>query len=460
MDTNFSFGFGVAEFSDRILSLRSPTKNSAKREENADNPSNIKSLDDDVDAVTDSKSPDEQRIHVCGLILAKGAEFFKALFTQNFQEKQLGEYAIEVLKKDWPVYIGVIRYLYNPEDPFLYDCNLQDILLFLKYADQMVAKAPMEASIQRLSEVELTPDICDSFLNLSLSIQKIPAFQLLKDKVQEYLVKTFQKVEEDWISDDFLQLGVDSILLLLQSDKLVTRAENSLWTLLVRWLENDDLIEERKMKDLYPFIRFPTMTPSFLVDVVQNSEYFRNIPEIRELVYQSVNYLAQQEDPDQLKWIRKWLPEEEKFRYVRRTAPPSKLRVFNWEVSMENIRNLQENQSIDSPVFISGGYAFDLFIKREQYFGLYLEFLPHKTKICQQFRLPKATWSVWARCKSNGNSPKCLKATSKNFTSDMRPGLGFGHANVFNLAWEHLTDENFDFCIDGRIWFTVKLEGI
>merc|ERR1719499_403952 len=100
--------------------------------------------------------------------------------------------------------------------------------------------APMEAAVERLTQVDLTPDICDNFLNLSATIQKMPSFEMLKDRVQEYLVQTFQNVEEHWIKDDFLKLGRDSILLLLQSDQLVTRSENSLWTLLVRWCDHNE----------------------------------------------------------------------------------------------------------------------------------------------------------------------------------------------------------------------------
>lgn len=443
---NFSFGFDLEEFSDRTLILRSPTQVATKNVEV------IEGLDEDA-------SVRERRISVCGLILAKGASFFHAMFTNDFKEKESGEYVIQIPQEDWHVYTAILQYLYNPSDNFLDTCSLRDALLFLRYADEIQSEAAAGAALSRLKMVELSPDVCDNFLCLSPTVQSLEEYQDLKTKVQEYLVERFHNTEETWISDDFLQLGINSILLLLRSDDIVTRSENSVWTLLIKWIEGSPF--ERRMEDIYPYIRFPCMTPSFLVDIVQNSKYFREINEMKELVLESVNYLSHSTDPEQQKWIRTHIiPPEHQYRYKKRKCPLSKLRVFCWDVSLSEIRSLQENQSIDSPMFISGGYAFDLFIKREEYFGLYLEFLPEKTKIRSQFRLPKATWSVWAKCKSNANSPKCLKATSKNFTSDMRPGLGFGHANVFNKPWKALLSDDFDFCIDGVISFTVKLEGV
>lgn len=229
-----------------------------------------------------------------------------------------------------------------------------------------------------------------------------------------------------------------------------------------RWVEHAP--EKRSINDVYHLARFGCMTPYYLLDVVQNNEAYRTVPDMQKRVQKAIGYLALGGDTEQQEWVVENDSAADHKETVNifhpRQSPQSRLRIFSWDIPAGQIRTLERNQSLDSPRFLSNGYFFDLFIKREESLGLYLEFLPDATQIADRFRLPKATWSVWARSNFVSGSYKCLKATSKNFTSNMRPGLGFGHANVFSKEWEHVTDENFDYCVKMRFSFKIKLEWV
>jgi len=225
-----------------------------------------------------------------------------------------------------------------------------------------------------------------------------------------------------------------------------------------RWMEYGRQCckhQNRRMQDLYEHVRYGTMTPQYLLNVVKNSDHFREIPGLAERTHNALGYLALQDDPEQQEWL---VGDNEVYR--PRKQPGNRLRIFAWDIPADKIRSMERNQSHDSGRFLSNGYFFDLFIKREESLGLFLEFLPEATKIMDRFRLPKATWSVWARSQFVNGSYKCLKATSKNFTSDMKPGLGFGHANVFSKEWEHVVGDDFDFCVEGKFSFKIKLEWV
>eukprot|EP00494_Astrolonche_serrata_P023717 UN23975 len=152
------------------------------------------------------------------------------MFTNDFKEKANDQYIITLPKEGWRIYIGLLKFLYNPSDDFLDTCTLQEILIFLGYADQIQSQHACRAALNKLCSVELEKSICDSLLNLSPTVTCLEFYVKLKQKVQQYLSKTFQNVEEDWISEDFLNLGINSVQLLLQSEDIVTRSENSIWT--------------------------------------------------------------------------------------------------------------------------------------------------------------------------------------------------------------------------------------
>jgi len=218
------------------------------------------------------------------------------------------------------------------------------------------------------------------------------------------------------------------------------------------------------------------------------------------------------------------------------------VRTFTWDVPVTAVLTLEMAQCYDSPPFISNGYWFDLFIKRDHYplqsqrmsiwhnnnnnvgndngdngnnnntttshtniantntanirhrasgtpnnstnsggttsttissttnstkqqqrdtkscLGLYLEMLPNKSNLRMPFHLPKATWSIYCRSHVDNGSYRYLRSAEKCFHSEMRPGFGFGHPNLFGVTWDQICEDTFDYCVNGLFSFQIRLE--
>ncbi|ETO24136.1 hypothetical protein RFI_13020 [Reticulomyxa filosa] len=280
MDTNFSFAFQSQIFSDRVLILR----DSSSTEEQAEATSQVnvphtengteesKGLDDDLTTSVSTQGK-EKLIPVNSIILAKGSHFFRALLTSEFQEKSSKEIVIEQPKQ----VVNVCMYIYERKGCITTTKKNEKEMGNLRREIQ--SPHAVTAAIQELKQVPLTPRICDMFLALPPSITHLSVFQELFERVETFLVSRFHKVEEDWDSEEFLNLSLPSLRLLLQSNEIVCLCENSVWAMCVQWINYEEKSKakttsgQRSMSYLYDLIRFGQMTSYYLLDVVIPPHY-------------------------------------------------------------------------------------------------------------------------------------------------------------------------------------------
>ena len=77
---------------------------------------------------------------------------------------------------------------------------------------------------------------------------------------------------------------------LLRSDDLNVKWETQVFEALVTWSRYDLAKRNKFLPKLLSLIRLPLLTPQFLVDNVERSPLFRELPQCRELIMEAMKF--------------------------------------------------------------------------------------------------------------------------------------------------------------------------
>ncbi|CAJ0572254.1 unnamed protein product, partial [Mesorhabditis spiculigera] len=198
------------------------------------------------------------RIPAHRVILAACSCYFKTMFTTSLQESSQRE--IRMLEIDGQTLSQMVMFCYSGE---------------LKITDSSVQQLLPAACLLQMGEIQ------DPFADTH-------SCRELARIADVYTQNNFQQVIT---SDEFLQLSLEHLLILVSSDELHVKSEEQVFEAVKRWIHCDLAGRRQHLATVLEYIRLPLCDPKFLVSVVSEDPLVKADPAARDLVDEAKNYL-------------------------------------------------------------------------------------------------------------------------------------------------------------------------
>ncbi|XP_066288626.1 kelch-like protein 9 [Branchiostoma lanceolatum] len=224
----------------------------------------------DVSLVADS-----QTFHVHKVVMASASDYFRAMFTTDMREKE--QQVIELHGITAKGLRLVIEYIYTSEVPLEED-NVRDVLDAASHLQVL----PLLEKCKNFMLTKLSSNNCLAMARLAeaMNLDKIEA------AARKYCLRTFGLVIK---TKDFLELSIDKLLPLLESDDVLGCTETGLFLAALKWLEHDPCRQEHASQ-LMSRVRFPLMPPGDLVRYVQSNALFQTDEDCKALLMEASRY--------------------------------------------------------------------------------------------------------------------------------------------------------------------------
>lgn len=221
------------------------------------------------------------------LVLSACSPYFCAMFTnQMLESKQLYITLSEVDEESMET---IVDFAYTGKIS-IHEDNVQHVL--------------KTSSILQLSEIV---SACCTFLKGQLhatnclgiaTFAQAHGCTSLGDRAMEYVQDNFSEVVE---GEEFLQLNLDNILTLLNSDLIQVDSEQSVFEAMYKWLMYDLPSRQQHMPSLLRCIRLPLLPPLYLSDVVYSKEVLKQDPTCVQEIMNALVYVSVKEKQPHLK---------------------------------------------------------------------------------------------------------------------------------------------------------------
>lgn len=211
-------------------------------------------------------------------VLASASPYFKALFSSNLGELNVESKPIVVSDIDTTNMTKLLQYIYTGEIE-LTEENIKPIISAANYLLISSLKDRCTRFLQRM----LTPSNCLGIESTALKYD----CEALRDSATSYIRDNFIPISN---SDEFMELDFKRLTDLVSSDDTKVDCEEQIFEAIMKWVNHD--LENRKhtFKELVNFVRFPLISPYYLMDHVESEELVRNTPECISLLLEAKNY--------------------------------------------------------------------------------------------------------------------------------------------------------------------------
>ena len=209
-------------------------------------------------------------------ILASCSDYFYAMFNGNMKESR--ERVVKLNGVDPEIMKHVLRYIYTGEILL----QSENVELVLQAANLMLIKSLKDACCKYLINA-LNVGNC-------LGMQRFAeayACTELHETITKFVHENFGYVTHN---DEFLHLSEYQLNSLLSSDELSVLNEEKVYEALVRWVKHDYRSRKRYFPDLIEHIRFPMISPDYLIDQVECEPLFQDFPKCRELLTEAHHF--------------------------------------------------------------------------------------------------------------------------------------------------------------------------
>ena len=223
------------------------------------------------------------------LVLSACSQYFCAMFTNHMLESKQ-EY-VTLSDIDENSVEEIVDFTYTGQIS-IHEDNVQHLL-----------KA---ASILQLSEIV---GACCTFLKGQLhstnclgiaTFAQAHGCTSLGKRAMEYVQDNFAEVVE---GEEFLQLNLDNILALLDSDLIQVTSEECVFEAMYKWLQHELPARRPHTLSLLHCIRLPLLDPLYLSDVVYSKEVLKRDPACMQEIMNALVYVSVEEKRPHLKEI-------------------------------------------------------------------------------------------------------------------------------------------------------------
>ncbi|XP_055837130.1 kelch-like protein diablo [Episyrphus balteatus] len=212
---------------------------------------------------------DNFRISAHRIILSAASEYFLGLL----QKPEITELTIDDVDGN------ILKLLLN----FIYTASIE-------ISSETVYDIMRTSSLFKLNTVEAE---CSEFLSRSLDKTNClgVALNCKENNYRELFEKAFMFAAQHFIQiideEEFLTLELELLVQLLKRNDLCVRSEEDVFRGIIRWIEHDKTNRESHSMELLSYLRFPLLTPEFIVNKVGDA---LPAPEFQVLIMKALKW--------------------------------------------------------------------------------------------------------------------------------------------------------------------------
>ena len=282
--------------------------------------------------------------------LSVQSSYFKSLFYSGLKETYSKEVVMKIYEHELQAHLTLIEAMYKID--VLKDKDYRLIVQVLNLAHKY--DIPLLVTNCKYVLLSTTPNLemCEYILK---ETQHLSEMGIVYEILEKFLVKEFTPIDRMWTMDKFTDLSKPALRLLLGSNHLPTKSENTIFVALIKWVHLNLSWREQIRCDLLNVLRFEFMSIDFLYDVVQNDSIAKRMLGFDQYLLNGLAYHG-------FSMLRRELLEPQpKKRPLMKDSDPT----FSWVIDDELEKKLAASpgKRFYSDIFWHKGYKMRLFLK-------------------------------------------------------------------------------------------------
>ncbi|CAL9705417.1 unnamed protein product [Knipowitschia caucasica] len=202
-------------------------------------------------------------------VLVSSSPYFRAMFCNNFMERQQSRIVLKSISAD--ILSAIIDYVYTGR----VNIHMNNVLPLMQAAAMYQYERLFEGCSSFL-QVQLSPDNCLSMIRLS----EILNCESLQVKAKEMAMRSFSDVST---SEELCELSLPELMGYLEDDGLYAEEEQVFETL-VAWIHHDPLSRRGSISDLFKKVRLRYIHPTYLFQFIANDPLIQSSTLCTELI--------------------------------------------------------------------------------------------------------------------------------------------------------------------------------
>jgi len=215
-------------------------------------------------------------------VLAASSPYFKALFASTLNSPTSLETTdikpVVLTDIESECMNIILQYIYTGEIE-LHQENIKDVIAAANYLLITSLKERCTSFLQKM----LSPRNC---LGIETTASQFDC-EILKSTATNFVRDNFITVSA---TDEFLSLDAARLRELVASDDTKIDREEQVYESIMKWVKHDLETRKEYFKDLVSYVRFPLISPYYLMDHVEADELVRSTPECIALLLEAKNY--------------------------------------------------------------------------------------------------------------------------------------------------------------------------
>ena len=211
-------------------------------------------------------------------VLAAASPYFKALYSSSFGDAEIESKPVVLTDITSDVMECILDFIYSGEVELCNE-NIKDIISAANYLLLLSLKNRCTKYLQKM----LTPSNC---LSIESTAEKYDC-QKLKCTATSYIRENFSLISA---TNEFLELDFKRLTDLVSSDDTKIDREEQIFEAIMKWIKHNRENRTQYFKELISHVRFPLISPYYLMDHVETEELVRNTPECISLLLEAKNY--------------------------------------------------------------------------------------------------------------------------------------------------------------------------
>jgi hypothetical protein len=290
----------------------------------------------------------QHKFYIHSSWLGVQSSYFRSLFSCGMKESSATEVHVQILASEEKAHLKLLEAMYKID--ILNTSRANELLEVLRLAHKYDVKFVFKKCKYCLQAAVDSLEICEKIMRFIKVDNTITDVEDLASILQSFLVNEFNPLDKTWQTTSFKELCEPSIRYLLSSDELATISENTIFHVLMYWIEQHglrNLLESQKIPSLLSVVRFQLIPIDYLYNIVQHNAVAKKLPDFNDHYLKGISYHAL---PD---FMKKQLPRQP----VKRKASRVPFIPYTWMISREDLDELVgTDESLESDEFWYCGY--------------------------------------------------------------------------------------------------------
>ncbi|XP_071962204.1 uncharacterized protein [Antedon mediterranea] len=213
------------------------------------------------------------------LVLIANSDYFKVMFTSNFQEKEASEISLPSINGTTFgllhnfLYTGKLSIMFKDLQPFLLAADFLQMSKLTEYLSKAI--------------VECAKD--EDCITLYTTLKALETYQSLVDNLKFKICRDFDGLCK---TQAFLNLSKDDVVGIITDERLVISCERILFDAVMLWYNQNMSARTHSLVDLLEHVRLPLISVEHLSDVVEPALRNVEIPSIKQRIKKVKSYHA------------------------------------------------------------------------------------------------------------------------------------------------------------------------